>query len=62
VGDEDGGQAQLALDRPQGQAQLEPDLGVQGAEGFVQEQHLRLVGQGARQSHPLLLPPESCRG
>ena len=36
-------------------AQLLAHLGVQGAEGLVEQQHLRFQGQGAGQRHALLL-------
>src|SRR5262249_55628249 len=51
VRDEDGRQADLA----EAPAKLRPDLHVQRAEGLVQQEDLRLVGQRPRQGDPLLL-------
>ena len=48
VGDEQGGDAELALHVADGAPQLDAHLGVEGAERLVEEQHLRLVGEGAR--------------
>ncbi len=50
-----GGDAELALHAADGTSQLLADLRVQCAERFIQQQYLRLVRQGARHGHPLLL-------
>ena len=55
VGNEDGGHVQLALDLAQRAAQLDADLGIQRAQRLVQQQNVRLDGQGARQGDALLL-------
>jgi hypothetical protein len=55
VGDEDSGDPQLALDLPDGAPQLQTHLGVEGAEGLVEQQYLGLVGQRPRDGDPLLL-------
>ena len=62
VGHQDGGDAQLALDGFQRAAQLHPDFGVQSAQRLVQQQHFRLVSQGARQGNALLLPARELLG
>ncbi len=49
---EEGG-AHLGLDGPQFILHLHPYLAVEGGEGFVEQEHLGLVDQGAGQSHPL---------
>ena len=51
-----GGHLQLLVELAQPAPQLLAHLGVQGAEGLVQEQERRLGGQRARQCHPLALP------
>ena len=56
VGDEDAGQVDFVVQPPQPLPQLLADLGVQGPEGLVQQQHLRLDGQRAGQRHALPLP------
>ncbi len=55
VGDEQGGDPQLALDLADGPPQIRPHLGVEGAERLVEQQHLRLVGEGSGEGDPLLL-------
>src|SRR5262249_9653134 len=55
VRDEDGRQAEPLLDLAEAPAKLRPDLHVQRAEGLVQQEDLRLVGQRPRQGDPLLL-------
>ena len=55
VGDEDGGDVDLLVQPAQPLAQLRADLGVEGAEGLVEQQHLRLDRERARQRHALLL-------
>ena len=44
------------MEAAQPAAQLLADLGVEGAERLVEEQHARLHGQGAGQGHALALP------
>ena len=56
VGDEDAGQMDFVVQPPQPLPQLLADLGVQGPERLVQQQHLRLDGQRPGQGHPLPLP------
>ena len=41
---------------------LPPDERVQGAEGFVHEEDLRINGQGSRQPHALLHSAAELRG
>ena len=55
VGDEDTGYMDLVVEPPQPAAQFSPHLGVQGAEGFVEEEHLRFHRQGPSQGDPLSL-------
>src|SRR5207244_5663179 len=62
VGDEDGGDAELALDAADGVAQLDADLGVEGAKGLVEQQHLRVTGEGTGERHPLLLAARELAG
>ena len=50
-----GGDAELALHGADGAPKFFADLRVQRAEGFVEQQHLRLVRQRARHGHALLL-------
>ena len=61
VGDEDRGDAQLALDPAHGAPQLLADAGVERAERLVQQQHLRPVRQRARQRDALLLAARELR-
>ncbi len=56
VGDEQGGDPQLALDGANGAPQLEAHAGVERPERLVEQQHLRLVREGAGESDALLLP------
>lgn len=56
------GDAQLQLDFLELIAHLVPQLGVQVAQGFVQQEYLGVTDQGAAQGHPLALPPESSAG
>ena len=51
----DGGDAELALDRPDLVAQRDADLGVERRQGLVEEQYLRFDGQRAGQRDALLL-------
>src|SRR5699024_3127149 len=55
VGDDDHGHALFGQLLHHGQ-DLADELGVEGAGRFVEEHHLRLHRQGARDRHPLLLP------
>ena len=55
VGDVDGGDPELALDRPDLLAQDDPDLGVERGQRLVEQQDLRLDGQRAGEGHALLL-------
>ena len=55
VGDHDAGNAHLFNDAHQFKLRLLAQLGVEGAQGFVQQQQLRAFGQAARQSDALLL-------
>ena len=55
VRDQHRGDAELALDLADGAPELLADLGVERAEGLVEQQHLRLVRQRARHRDALLL-------
>lgn len=55
VGDQDGGHGDLLVEFPEPDAELLSDLGVEGAKGFIQEEHPWLNGQGPSQSHALTL-------
>ena len=55
MGHEHGRDPELALHLADGAAQLLADLGVQGAEGLIEQQHLGLVRQRTRHRHALLL-------
>ena len=46
----------LLLDGADLGAQRDTDLGIQSRERFIQQKHLGMIGQGARQGHALLLP------
>ena len=59
---QDGGDPQLALHLADGAAQLLADLGVERAEGLIQQQHLGLVRQRARHGDALLLTAGELRG
>jgi hypothetical protein len=52
---QDRGDPELALHRADGPPQFFADLCIQRAERFVQQQNLRLVGQGSCNGHALLL-------
>ncbi len=56
VGDEDRGEAAVALDAAQLDLHLLAKPPVQRREGLVEQQNARLRHDGARQGHPLLLP------
>ena len=55
VGHEHGGHTLLVVQAPQPLPQLCADGRVEGAERLVEQQHLRLDGERARQRHPLAL-------
>ena len=55
VRDQDGRDVDLVVQPPQPLAQLGADLGVERAERLVEQQHLRLDRQRARQRHALAL-------
>ena len=55
MGDEQGGGAELLLERADLLAQLEPDLGVQGGQRLVEQQHPGLDGERPGQRDALLL-------
>ena len=61
VGDEDGRNVHLVVQAAQPLAELLAHLGVEGAERLVEEQHLGLDGEGARQRHALPLPTGELR-
>ena len=51
-----GGDAQLGLDAPDLVAQPGAHLGVEGGEGFVEQEHAGPRHEGTREGDPLLLP------
>ena len=55
VGDEERRHVDLVVQAAQPLAQLGADLGVERAERLVEQQHLRLDRQRARERHPLAL-------
>ena len=55
MGDEQRGDPQLALDGADGAPQLEAHAGVERSERLVEQQHLRLVREGAGERDALLL-------
>ena len=55
VGDDYGGDVHFIVEVAQPGPQLLAHLGVEGAEGLIEQQHPRLDGQGAGQGHPLAL-------
>ena len=55
VGDEEGGRAQAGLEDADLLPELEPDLGVEGGERLVEQQHPRLDRQRPGEGDPLLL-------
>ncbi len=57
VGHPEGGQPQLGLKLQDQILHLISQMGIQRAQGFIQQQKLRLHHQGPRQGHPLRLPP-----
>ena len=58
---EDAGEVNLVVQPAQPAAQLLPDLGVERAERLVEQQHLRLDGQRARQRDALPLAARELR-
>ena len=62
VGHVESRDAQAALQLAQFEAHALAQFGVEIAERFVQEQHLRLAHQRARQREPLLLAAGQLRG
>ena len=56
MGDEDGGDAGLALDAPQLLPGLEPEPGIQVGKRLVQQQHPGHFYESPGDGHPLLLP------
>ena len=61
VRDKHAGHVDFVVQPAEPAAQSLPDLGVQGAERLVQQQHLRLDGQCPSQGHPLPLPARKLR-
>jgi hypothetical protein len=62
VGDEDAGDVQLVVQAAQPAAQFLAHLGVERAEGLVEQQHLGLHRQRARQGNALALAARELRG
>ena len=62
VGDQHGGDVDLVVQAAQPRAQVGADLGVERAEGLVEQQHLGLDGQRARERHPLALAAAELAG
>ena len=55
MGHQDKGPPQLALQAPQIFLHLGTQAGIQGAHGFVEQQHVGFVDQRPGQGHPLFL-------
>ena len=55
VGDEQGGDVEVVVEMHEPLAQFLPDLGVHGAEGFVEQEHGGLGGEGAGNGDALAL-------
>ena len=55
VGDDHGGDMHLVVEIAQPGPQFLAHLGVEGAEGLIEQQHPRLHSQGPSQGHPLAL-------
>ena len=55
MGHEQRGDLETGLQDADLLAQLHADLGIEGGQGLVEQEHARLNGQGAGQGHPLLL-------
>src|SRR5829696_505376 len=62
VRDEEGGHVHVAEQRTYLAPEAHADLRVERAEGLVEEEHLRLVGERARNRHALLLPARELAG
>src|ERR1044071_2457643 len=62
VRDEEGGHVDVAQQCAYLAAESDADLRVERAEGLVEEEHLRLVGESARNRDALLLPAGELRG
>jgi hypothetical protein len=58
---EDAGDVQLVVQAAQPAAQFLAHLGIQRAEGLVQQQHARLHGKGAGQGNALALATRELR-
>ena len=61
VRDEDRRHVDLVVEAPQPGSQLLADAGVERAEGLVEQQHLRLDGERARERHALALAARELR-
>ena len=61
VGDEQAGDVDLVVEPAEPGAELVADLGVEGAEGLVEQQHLGPRRQRPRQGHPLALAARELR-
>src|SRR5215203_169640 len=55
VGDQDGSYPDVFVQAAKPSPQFLADPGVEGAEGLVQQENVRLDSEGARQGHPLAL-------
>ena len=55
MGDEEGGDAKLVVDRAQPAAQVAADIGVECAEGLVEQKHARVDGERTGKCHALPL-------
>ena len=55
MGDVYGGNAQILLQLPNFGPHLDPDFGIQVAQGFVEQKDIRVQDQSPGQGHPLLL-------
>ena len=53
--DQNGGQAELALQALDFDLHIQPQILIQRGEGFIQQKDARLHGQGTRQRDALLL-------
>ncbi len=62
MGDVDNRDTKILLNLLDFKAHALPELGVQVAEGLIQQQQLGLRHQGAAQGHPLLLPARKLAG
>ena len=56
VGHEDAGQADLLVELTQPASELATDARIERAEGFVEQEDLRLHRQSTRESHAMALP------